>query len=122
LVLARPVSPAPRFRFASLRGRPLGGPRASVPLSKEVPSPGAPRVPAGASALADLAGSALELERPVAVDLATAEDARKLTLDRMEVTLRALDLARAAILLNGPRDPVTRAFAAIGRSPRVVTP
>jgi len=74
----------------------------------------------GASALASLAEAAVDLDRSVGADLATAEDARRLTLDRMAPVLGALDLSRAAILLAGPHDAVTRAFAALGRTPRVV--
>lgn len=78
-------------------------------------------VDAGASALASLAESTIVMGRPVQADVITAEDARKLTLAQMEMTLRALDLTRAAILLDGPRDEVTRAFGVLGLTPRVVT-
>ena len=77
-------------------------------------------IPSGASALASLAVSAVELGDPVAAGLAFAEEARKLTLEQMDRTLRMIDLARGAILLSGPRDAVTRAFDALGRTPRVV--
>jgi zinc protease len=74
----------------------------------------------GASALASLAASAVELGHPLGADLATAEDARRLTLRQMASVLGAIDLARAAVLLNGPREAVTRAYAALGRTPRVI--
>jgi hypothetical protein len=38
----------------------------------------------------------------------------------MAGALGAIDLARAAILLHGPREAVTRAFIALGRTPRVI--
>src|SRR5690606_3450838 len=76
-------------------------------------------IDAGASSLADLAETAVELDRPLDADLRAAEDARKLTLDRMAGTLGAIDLARGAILLDGPPDAVLRAFTALGRTPDV---
>jgi hypothetical protein len=77
-------------------------------------------IPSGASALASLAASAVELGDPVTAGVAFAEEARKLTLEQMDRTLRTIDLARGAILLSGPRDAVTRTFEVLGRTPRVV--
>jgi hypothetical protein len=38
----------------------------------------------------------------------------------MVPALGAIDLSRAAILMSGPREAVTRAYAALGRTPRVL--
>lgn len=75
----------------------------------------------GASALASLAETAVDLDRPLGADLRTAEAARRLTLSQMASALGAIDLARSAVLLHGPREAVTRAYAALGRTPRVIS-
>jgi zinc protease len=78
-------------------------------------------ITSGASALASFAETAVDLGRPLGADLTAAEDARKLTLDQMAGTLGAIELGRAAVLMHGPRDAVTRAYAALGRTPRVIS-
>ncbi len=75
----------------------------------------------GASALASLAETAVDLGRPLGADLMAAEAARRLTLSQMASALGAIDLARAAVLMHGPREAVTRAYAALGRTPRVIS-
>jgi hypothetical protein len=75
----------------------------------------------GASALASLAESAVELGRPLGANLTAAEDARRLTPSQMASELGAIDLARAAVFLHGPREAVTRGYAALGRTPRVIS-
>jgi zinc protease len=74
----------------------------------------------GASSLASLAEAAVRLGRPLNANLAAAEEARRLTLEQMAPALGGIELARAAILMSGPPDAVTRAFAALGRTPRVL--
>jgi zinc protease len=76
-------------------------------------------ISSGAAALAGLAERNVDLERGMTASRTTAESARTLTLDAMTV-LGSLDLTRAAILLRGQQDAVTRSFVALGRTPTVV--
>jgi zinc protease len=54
-------------------------------------------------------------------DLATAAAVRDLTVDQMPSVLAELDLARAAIAMQGPEDDVQHAFDVLGRKPQSVT-
>ena len=71
----------------------------------------------GSSALAGRVEHAIELGRSLHADAATEGAVRALTLDHMASALGELDLSRAAIRVQGPRDAVTAVFAALGRTP-----
>jgi len=74
-------------------------------------------VTGSASLIAARAETDVELDRAPMSDLATARAVQALTIDQMAPVLAELDLARAAILMRGPDEPITRAFAALGREP-----
>ncbi len=99
------TDPATASRFVSARRRVMGRLLATY---------------TGATALADHAESSVALGRSVGADVETAEAVRVLTLADFAVALRAADLARAAILLCGPTEPVMRAFEALGRVPEQI--
>ncbi|HEY1811780.1 MAG TPA: insulinase family protein [Kofleriaceae bacterium] len=76
----------------------------------------------GSAALATKVEQAVDLGRSFHADAATEGAVRALTLDRMTPVLGDLDLTRAAIRMQGPRDVVTAAFSALGRAPTFVEP
>ncbi|HEY1548210.1 MAG TPA: insulinase family protein [Kofleriaceae bacterium] len=71
----------------------------------------------GSAALAERVEHAIELGHSLHADAATEGAVRALTLDNMTAALGELDLSRAAIRLDGPREVVTAMFAALGRTP-----
>lgn len=77
-------------------------------------------VSSGAASLAALAESSVDLGRPLALNRATAEHVRQLTLPALAPILSQVALDRAAILLRGPAPIVTATYRAIDRVPRVL--
>src|SRR5262249_46768519 len=53
-------------------------------------------------------------------DFQTAHEVEALTIDQMMPVIAQLDLARAAMLMRGAKQPVTGAFAMLGREPTIV--
>jgi zinc protease len=74
----------------------------------------------GSIALANRAERAIDLDRDIRADTMTANAVRKLTLDDIKPSLAEMDLARAAILMRGPRDTMTSMFAALKRTPTII--
>lgn len=66
--------------------------------------------------LSDLAIEDLDVGRDLDSRATTADDVAALTLDRLAPYLANLDLSRAAMLLAGPHDAVSAAYATLGRT------
>ncbi len=75
----------------------------------------------GASELARKVELDVSLGLPPLSDLATATAAVAVTIDQEMTALASLDLAHAVVSLRGPEASVTAAFAALGRTPTVIT-
>lgn len=73
-----------------------------------------------ASKLAARAETDIELGRPVLSDLDTAREVQALTLAQITPLFSDLDLARAAVFMRGPEEPVRAAFALLGREPTIL--
>lgn len=73
-----------------------------------------------ASLLARRAETDIGLGRPALSDLETAKEVQALTIAQMTPLLSELDLARAAVLMRGPDEPVKAAFAVLGREPTLL--
>ena len=73
-----------------------------------------------ADALAERITTALETGEMPSLDLADAECARTITIDRLQPLLDRLDLAQATILVRGPGSAIAAAYGAIGRTPALL--
>ena len=73
-----------------------------------------------ADALADLVADALARGDGSGLDLADAERARRMTIDKVSSLLERVDLSRAAMLVRGPEAAAAAAYAAIGRKPALL--
>jgi zinc protease len=71
-------------------------------------------------ALAERMVDALDRGLPM-LDLVDADDARRLTIDRLAPLLERLDVANAALLMRGPKAAVDAAYDALGRKPVVLS-
>ncbi|HEU4726726.1 MAG TPA: insulinase family protein [Kofleriaceae bacterium] len=70
-----------------------------------------------ARSLADRVERDVEMARDPMSDVRTAGAVQAVTLDDMTATLAELDLARAAVLMNGPAAELKAAFDVLGRQP-----
>lgn len=73
-----------------------------------------------AESLASWIEKDVAMVRPPFSDLRTSSLVRKLTLSQIAATLADLDLARAVVLMRGPKPEIDRAFAVLGRTPTYV--
>ncbi|HET7499447.1 MAG TPA: insulinase family protein [Kofleriaceae bacterium] len=75
-----------------------------------------------AASLADRVERDVEMAREPMSDLRTAGAVQAVTVDDMAAALGELDLARAAVLMNGPAAELKAAFDVLGRQPVYLTP
>jgi zinc protease len=73
-----------------------------------------------ASLLASRIESDVQMGRAPLSDLDTAKQVKTLTIGDMKPLLAELDLARGAMLMRGPAEPLNAAFVALGRQPTLV--
>ena len=102
-----------RDRLANLRGDADAAARAFVVARARVLTH-AVSIAGSAGALADRT----EYDRGPLLQVAT--DVQKLRIDDMTATLAELDLARAAVVMRGPKAEIDRAYDALGRTPTYV--
>ena len=77
-------------------------------------------IPTDASSLAARITDAVARGRAPDEDDRTAEAVRALTIDRLQPALARLDLDAAAILMRGPEEATSAAYAALGRDATIV--
>jgi hypothetical protein len=109
-----------RDRIAALRADPDAAARAFVTARRRVIIALTSLI-GSASLLAAHAEADIELGRAPMSDLEEARTVQALTIEQMTPILGELDLARGAMLMRGPADPINAAFAALGRQPTLIS-
>jgi len=108
-----------RERIAQLRMDPTAAARAFVTARRRVITSLA-SLTGSASLLASRAEHDIGLGRAPLSDLQTAKEVQSLTIDAMTPVLAELDLSRATVLMRGPGDSLSGAFAKLERQPTPV--